>query len=78
MENQKDLVLIFTGSLVDVQYYSERLEESNIASMWKDENAVGIITGVGTMPNSVDLFVAQRNAERAVEIIRKLQNEAQK
>ncbi len=73
MENQKDLVRIFTGSLVDVQYYSERLEESNIASMWRDENASGVIVGMGGIPDSVDLFVAEENAEKAIEIIKKLQ-----
>ncbi len=73
MENQKDLVRIFTGSLVDVQYYSERLEESNIASLWRDENASRVIVGMGGIPDSVDLFVAEENAEKAIEIIKKMQ-----
>ncbi len=73
---KKDLVHIFTGSLIDVQYYRERLEESNIPSMWQDENELGRIIGMGSIPNSVHLLVSEANAAQAIEIIQKLQQEA--
>ncbi|MGQ1909603.1 putative signal transducing protein [Marinifilum sp. RC60d5] len=74
MTEGKDITCVFTGSIIDVKYYNERLEEIGISSFWKDEFSSGLIVGMGGVPDSVDLFVDSNNADKAKKCIENLQN----
>nr|WP_320119962.1 DUF2007 domain-containing protein [uncultured Marinifilum sp.] len=73
MTEGKDITCVFTGSIIDVKYYKERLEEIGISSIWRDEFSSGLIVGMGGVPDSVDLLVDSDNANRAIECIENLQ-----
>ena len=75
MTEGTDLTCVFTGSLIDVKYYKERLDEIGISSLWKDEFQSGTIVGMGGTPDSVDLLVEEVNVERALKCIENLQKE---
>lgn len=79
MMEEHDLICVFEGSVVDVTYYQERLEENNIQSMIKDNFSAGIHGGFpgasGGAPDSIQLFVEAHDAEMAVKYIEDLQKE---
>lgn len=75
MTDDTNIIGVFTGSLVDVKYYQERLEEIGISSMLRDDFRSGAIVGIGGVPNSVVLFVEVPDEEKAIKCIEDLQNE---
>ena len=75
MTDRNELTCVFIGSIIDVQYYKERLEELGISSLWKDEFSSGTIVGLGGVPDSVELLVADADAEKAKLCIEELQKE---
>jgi len=75
MTEGTDLTCVFVGSLIDVKYYKDRLDEIGIASLWKDEFQSGTIVGMGGTPDSVELLVAESDAESARKCIANLQSQ---
>lgn len=75
MTDDTNITCVFTGSLVDVKFYQERLEEIGISSMLKDEFQSGTIVGMGGVPDTVDLFVENPDVDKATKCIENLQNE---
>lgn len=75
MTDGNNLVCVFTGSLVDVKYYKERLEEVGVPSLWKDEFNSGTLVGMGGTPDTVDLFVTEDNEANARKCIANLQEQ---
>ncbi|BAX81781.1 putative signal transducing protein [Labilibaculum antarcticum] len=73
MTDGTELTCVFVGSLVDVKYYKERLDELAISSLLKDDFSSGTIVGIGGVPNSVELLVAEEDAEKARACIDELQ-----
>ncbi|PKQ61997.1 hypothetical protein BZG02_13740 [Labilibaculum filiforme] len=73
MTDGNELTCVFIGSIIDVQYYKERLEELGISSLWKDEFSSGTIVGLGGVPDSVELLVADSDVESARNCIAELQ-----
>jgi len=75
MTNKKEIVCVFVGSFIDVQYYKERLEENGINSITKDEFSSGMIVGMGGIPDSIELFVEEPDMEKAKQMIANIKNE---
>ncbi len=75
MTDDTNIICVFTGSLVDVKYYQERLEEIGISSMFRDDFRSGTIVGIGGVPNSVELFVEIPDEDKAHKCIEDLQKE---
>ncbi|MCY1636521.1 putative signal transducing protein [Marinifilum sp. D737] len=75
MTDGNNLVCVFTGSLVDVKYYKERLEEVGIPSLWKDEFSSGTLVGMGGTPDNVDLFVDEEHEAKARNCIASFQED---
>ncbi|MBI9058966.1 DUF2007 domain-containing protein [Labilibaculum sp. DW002] len=75
MTDDTNIICVFTGSLVDVKYYQERLEEIGISSMFRDDFRSGTIVGIGGVPDSVELFVEIPDEEKAQKCIENLQKE---
>ena len=78
MTEGTDITCVFIGSIIEVRYYKERLEEIGISSMVKDDFTAGIHGGFpgasGGSPDAIQLMVEDMNAERALECIQNLQN----
>jgi len=75
MADRIGLACVFAGSMVDVKYYKERLEEIGVSSLWKDDFSSGTIAGIGGVPDSVELLVADKDVEKARVCIEELQKE---
>jgi len=75
MTEGTDLTCVFVGSLIDVKYYKERLDEKGISSLLKDGFQSGIVVGIGGNPDTVELLVAESDAEAARKCIANLQSQ---
>lgn len=73
MADETELTCVFVGSKIEVQFYKERLEEKGIPSLWKDDFSSGTFIGMGGVPDSVELFVENKNASKARASIEELQ-----
>lgn len=69
MTEGKESVCVYRGSLIDVNYYKERLDEMNIPSFVKDDFYDGFRE---VLPNSAELIVDAENVEKAIEAIKNL------
>ena len=67
MTEGKESVCVYRGSLIDVSYYKERLEEMNISSFVRDDFHDGFRE---VQPNSAELIVDADNADKAIEGIK--------
>ena len=73
MTEGKQSVCVFKGSLIEVNYYKERLEELDISSFVKDDFQTGIHAGfIDVSPDVAELIVDADDAEKAIECIRSL------
>ncbi|MDP4185766.1 MAG: DUF2007 domain-containing protein [Bacteroidota bacterium] len=73
MKNHENLIVIFSGSLIQVEFVKEQFEEHGIDCIVKNEFQEGISAGyvVGT-PTSVDIYVREEDYEKAIEILKDL------
>lgn len=68
-------VCVFKGSMIDVNYYVERLSEVGITSIIKDDFQSGVHAGVPSgSPDLIELLVDMDNAEKAFACIEGLQD----
>ena len=70
-----DVVQVYTGPLVQVEEYQQALKESGIES-----RVVGTaLTAVfgGAIPNTIELWVHRKDAERAVAAIERFEKQSQ-
>ena len=74
MTEGKESVCVFKGSVIDVNYYMECLNEIGISSFIKDDFQTGIHAGfISGSPEAIELLVDMDNAEKALECIKGLQ-----
>ena len=74
MTEGKDSICVFKGSMIDVNYYVERLSELGISSIIKNDFLSGVHAGVPSgSPDLIELLVDIDNAEKAFECIESLQ-----
>lgn len=64
---QSDYTHIFTGSMVEVHYVKNMLQEHGIGALIKDDHGSAAMAGFfGGIPDTLDLFVLTEEAERAM------------
>lgn len=63
-------VRILTSSAILVQGAAQSLKEKGIVSLIKNINESGRLAGFGTLPDEVELYVLESEAEKALELIK--------
>ena len=63
-------VRILTSSAIIVQGAAQSLKEQGIVSLIKNINESGRLAGFGTLPDEVELYVLESEAEKALELIK--------
>lgn len=63
-------VRILTSSAIIVQGAAQSLKEQGIISLIKNINESGRLAGFGTLPDEVELYVLESEAEKALELIK--------
>jgi hypothetical protein len=70
MENEKDLIRVYTGSEIYVLHLKEELEESGISVRMQNDFQSGISAGfVGGVPSAIDLYISESDLNKAEPII---------
>ncbi|SDK39922.1 Putative signal transducing protein [Catalinimonas alkaloidigena] len=70
MNEQERLIKVYTGTMIDVDVRMEHLEENGIPTLVRDDFQSGLMAGVVTgVPSAIDLFVFERDADRALVLI---------
>ncbi len=70
MKNSDRIVLVYTGSEVNVQRIKAEMEIQGINPIIKDGFKQGIAAGFGGgIPSAIDIYVDERDVEKAKEII---------
>jgi hypothetical protein len=73
MSKTDELVLVFTGSVVEIEYVRGELEAGGIVPIVKDGFSQGLKAGfVADTTAAIDLFVLAGDAEKALEILNDL------
>jgi len=63
---------VYTGSLINIQFLQNLLQDSGINSITRDDMKSGMLAGFGGgIPNHIQLFVKKTDLEVAVSIIEK-------
>lgn len=71
MTSENELILIFSGSEIEVLLLKEELEKAGISSMVKSDFNTGITAGFyGGAPDVVDLYILAPDLEKAQPIIK--------
>jgi len=65
-------VRILTSSAIIVQGAAQSLKEQGIVYFIKNINESGRLAGFGTLPDEVELYVLESEAEKALELIKDL------
>lgn len=63
-------VRILTSSAIIVKGAAQSLKEQGIVSLIKNINESGRLAGFGTLPDEVELYVLESEAEKALELIK--------
>jgi hypothetical protein len=70
MENEKDLIRVYTGTEIYVIHLKEELEENGISVLMQNDFQSGISAGfVGGVPSAVDLYISESDMKKAEPII---------
>ena len=70
MEEEDDLIRIFTGSEVLVILLKGELEQTGVQSMIKNDYDAGLSAGfVSGVPSAVDLFIQKSDLDKAEPIL---------
>jgi ArsR family metal-binding transcriptional regulator len=71
MENDEKIVLIYTGDFISVEHIKAELESKGISLLINNSFQQGIEAGfVAGVPSAIDIFVAESDVEKALEIIK--------
>lgn len=63
---------VYTGSLINIQYLQNLLQDSGINTITRDENRSAMMAGFGgSFPNQIQLFVKKTDVANATPIIEK-------
>jgi len=70
----KNLIKFHTDSSININRLAELLNENNIPSMIKDQNASGRMAGFGVLDNTVDLFIEKSDLTNAQKVAEAFQS----
>jgi hypothetical protein len=69
-------IKIFTGNFIVVQLIKQRLEETNISPIVKDDSESGRLAGFGaSVPGMQEVYVHENEIDKAVEIVESVRSE---
>jgi hypothetical protein len=75
MENEDELVRVYTGSEVLVLLLKDELEQFGIRSMIQNDYDAGLSAGfVSGVPSAIDLYIEKSDLEKAEPIITEFVN----
>lgn len=73
MSEQEELVKLYTGNEIIINRIKTELETEGITSLVKDGFKQGMEAGfVGGVPSAIDVFVTEKDFEKAHEIVNAL------
>ena len=80
MENQENLMRVFTGSVIEAQFIKRYLEDNKIEVLLRDTRSESITPGWASgAPEDFGLvFVLKDEFEKAMKLIEKYQNSSKK
>jgi hypothetical protein len=74
MENNDNLIRVYTGSEVSIILLKEALEENGIPTMTRNDYDAGLSAGfVGGTPSTLDLFIQKSDIGKAEPIIKEFE-----
>ena len=73
MEKEENLIKVFTGPQPTAMLLMERLEETGIKSLIKNDSGLGYL---GAVPEVIDLYIFEEDLEKARPLIEEM-NELQ-
>lgn len=68
----KEHVRILTDSAIVIDRIAHILDENEISSLIKDNTESARLAGFGSLPNEVQLFVYESDADKAKKIIKSI------
>jgi hypothetical protein len=66
------MIRIHSDTEININYLKDELAKIGIPSMIKNEFQSAVMSGFGSVPNAVDLYVNQQDCEMASELIQDL------
>jgi hypothetical protein len=76
MHDKDKIVLVYTGNEVIIERIKVNLEKEDIFPVIKDEYHSGIKAGfVSGTPSTIDLYVIESDAEKAMKIVKDIVEE---
>lgn len=73
MEKEENLIKVFTGPEATAMLLMQRLEETGIESLIKNDSNLGYL---GAVPQLMDLYIFEEDLDKAMPLIEEM-NEAQ-
>ncbi|EAQ40681.1 DUF2007 domain-containing protein [Polaribacter sp. MED152] len=70
-----EYIKVFTGSSILVNRLNSLLEEANIKTIIKDRVNSGNLAGFGALGNSIELYAANTDLDKANAVVENFKNE---
>ncbi len=75
MTDQRNIVRVFTGSIVEVKLLKNQLKDVGVESMMRDEFTEGAHAGFATsIPGAVDLYIFEEDLEKAKALVEEMKH----
>lgn len=72
MFGESEYERVYTGSLINIQFIQNLLQDKGINSITRDDMQSGLMAGFGGgIPNHIQLFVKKEDLKEAIPIIEK-------
>jgi len=70
MKEKENLTCVYTGTLMEINWISELLKESEIESTTRNRSAEAHHSGFASAaPDQIEIYVYESNAAKAIELI---------
>jgi len=69
MEQEHDLIEIFSGTEIQVSALEYELDEAGIPYMVRNDQASGNLVGIGSIQAGVRILIEEKNREKAAPIL---------
>ena len=71
MFSESEYERLYTGSLINIQFLQNLLQDQNINSIIRDEMKSGMMAGFGGgIPDHIQLFVKKTDLDKALPIVK--------
>ncbi len=69
MEQERDLIEIFSGTEIQVSALEHELDEAGIPYMVRNDQASGNLVGIGSIQAGIRVIIEEKNLEKATPIL---------